>query len=75
MTGRGLHKAEEYKEKKDYRGGVEVARMMSEQEVKEEKYRLHFERMHAIFEVVVSKIITTVGSCEFLAQLYGRDLV
>lgn len=72
MVERQIHKIEEIKPKKVYIGMTIEAKMMSEQEVKEEKYREHFMKMVRLFDLVVAHFLNNFNNHELLTQLWKR---
>ena len=67
---KGLLVEEKKEEKKVYFGQMLDAKMMSEDEVKEEKYRQHFEKMLLYFEKLVNLILRNMQNSSFMEQIW-----
>ena len=74
MVEKQIHKVEEEKPKKVYLGLNFEVKMMSEQEVKEEKYRRHFLKMVALFDKIVSLFLNTLIDHDLLIKLWQKNL-
>ena len=57
-------------EKKVYFGQMLDVKMMSEDEVKEEKYRQHFEKMLLYFEKLVNLILRNIQNNQFMENVW-----
>ena len=74
MVEKQIHKVEEEKPKMVYLGLNFEVKMMSEQEVKEEKYRRHFLKMVALFDKIVSLFLNTLIDHDLLIKLWQKNL-
>jgi hypothetical protein len=71
---KGICKIEDFKPKKVYIGVTYEVKMMSEQEVKEEKYHRHFMKMLAIFDKITAKLLATLNSHPLICRLWSEHL-
>lgn len=72
LVDRGFHRPEEHPPRKTYVGIHFEVRMMSEAEVKEEKYRRHFLQMLSLFDQIVSRLLPALR-CHALANSLWRQ--
>lgn len=74
LVERSIYKPEDVKPKKVYIGITYEVKMMSEQEVKEEKYHKHFLKMLAVFDKITAKLLVTLNSHQLVSDLWRANL-
>ena len=70
MVERQIHKVVEVKPKKIYRGVIIETKMMSEEEVKEEKYNVHFLKMVRLFDLISDSFLNNFNDHALLTSLW-----
>jgi len=74
LVEKDIYKVEEVKPKKVYLSNNFEIKMMSEQEVKADKYRQHFLKMLSFFDKIVKKLLFSLNTHSLICNLWQHNL-